>query len=215
MTEMMQKKHNEMLERLKFVPNINNNNMNITPFHVQSAFKVIDEIFLDSYFEKNYKNRFCFDVSNRMTSSGANISTSNLCNFKIKVSNILIRHAYITPESKRIVNGILCENRVHALCNLIQHEMVHAIEYIKYHKSGHNKRFLNLANVLFGHTEMYHQLHFEPGQNEEFKIGDKVMFYFRNKKEEGQIIRITKRATVKTNKNSKWYVPLTNLKKID
>ena len=110
---------------------------------------------------------------------------------------------------------------------VLEHEICHAIEFIYYYESNcKGDRFKTISNNLFGHTSSYHQLptHKELAREKYgLRIGDKISFIFADKKLNGVIYGINKRATIMVqdkngqyadkqgNRYVKYYVPLNNI----
>ena len=201
----------------ELIPEVNTPARPLMKKDVETVFQVIDEVYLNNFFKQNYLNQFCFKTSNRMTASGANIRTSNMCEFTITVSNVILGKAYNQIENlPKTVNGLDCVDRLSALVRVVEHEIGHAIEFINYGKSGHGRRFKDLVNNTFGHTDVCHALKREGPVStieQNLSAGDEVKFNHNNQTYQGKITRITKRATIHI-KNRKWYVPLDCLIKV-
>jgi len=129
---------------------------------------------------------------------------------------------YYKVKRDKIVSGINTVDSLEAFQIVLEHELCHLIEFHLYGESSCKRlRFKTMVNNIFGHTEVHHQL---PSQNEiisvdyGFKLGQKVSFIHGNKKYNGFIYKINKRATVMVKdekgtykdregtKYSKWYV---------
>jgi predicted SprT family Zn-dependent metalloprotease len=195
-----------------------------------------DEIFFDNYFKNNYKGKLSFSLSKRMTkSAGKTICPKNIeainqrdLNIEIRISiDFLIQ--YDAVQYNKRVCGIKTNNSLDALQLVFEHELCHVIEFISFHNSNCNKeRFKSIARNLFGHVQSYHELPTYKQiarQNYGFNIGDTVTFEFKDRKLEGVLYRINKRATIMVkdtkgsymdkykNRYTKYYVPLECLKK--
>jgi hypothetical protein len=152
-------------------------------------------------------------------------------NFELIFSIPLLLHAFNENQGKAFeVNGIMCNSPKEALMRVMEHEIVHVLEFIiKGNSSCSKKDFKNISYLLFGHTQTKHAITQEPvtpPEKYDFKIGQEVCFSFDGKNYTGIIHRITKRATVmvkspkgiytdkKGNFYAKFYVPLSMLKKV-
>jgi hypothetical protein len=198
-------------------------------------FNLYDEQFFKGYFSNFFQGILRFSLSKRMNkNAGKTIMLKSLKSRPIQqeVYEIVIavkfffNYEYLDRDKK--VNGIYTFDALNALQLVFEHEICHLVEFYIFKKSScKGSRFKNLANNIFGHTDVYHQL---PTEGEiasdiyGFKTGDKVSFEYEGKSYRGIINRINKRATVmvidskggyidkKGNRYSKWYVPMGNLK---
>lgn len=213
-------------------PNVKNTEIKrIHSNDLRLLFGLYDEVFFDGWFKKCYQGKLKFTLSKRMTkSAGKTICPKNsdpsrpasmLIEVRISVDFIF---SYGVIADKNIVAGIETSSSLEALQIIFEHELVHVIEFIHYQKSNcQQERFRTLARNLFGHTESAHRLA-TPQQIARakmgFNIGDRVSFTYGNKKIDGILYRITRRATVivsdprgtlidqNGNRYIKYYVPL-------
>ena len=200
-------------------------------------FELYDENFFHHWFADNFAGTLGFTFSRRMTrSAGITSCPRNIdparpesMAFQIKIS-IDFLSRYDTIKGNHLVSGIKTRSRLEALQLIFEHELVHVIEFIHFRRSNcKNERFKNIAHSLFGHTESYHHLPTNQ-QVARQKLGiipgDRVSFRYEGKRLEGVLHRINKRATVmvpdrsgdfadtKGQRYSKYYVPLSIIKKI-
>ncbi len=206
--------------------------VDISVVDIKILFNLYDCIFFDKIFE-NYKMNIKFSISSRMTSAAgktlAKTRNGKLVNdFEIRLSKVFFNNLLKTQENREVC-GLKCEDRLMAVMLIIEHEMVHLLEFILYGDSNcSNSRFKILANNIFGHTQSYHKL---PNNREVLKIdknmvlGDMVYFDFKNRKLEGILYKVNKRAVVmvksengqysdkKGTKYEKYYVPLEKLQR--
>ncbi|MBZ9688429.1 hypothetical protein G9F72_019035 [Clostridium estertheticum] len=196
---------------------------------IKILFHLYDEVFFNYYFRDNFKESITFSLSTRMTTAAGKTIYSR----KIKLlqetektyeirMGIKFFFQYYKVDRDKIVSGINTADSLEAFQVVFEHELCHLIEFHLYSESSCKKRrFKTMVNNIFAHTDVYHQL---PSQKEiisldyGFKIGQKVSFTRENKKYNGFIYKINKRATimVKDNKGtykdgegttySKWYV---------
>ena len=192
-------------------------------------FYLYDEVFFLNYFSTNLRETINFSLSTRMTTAAGKTIYSR----KIKLlqesektyeirMGIKFFFQYYKVERDKIVSGIKTVDSLEAFQIVFEHELCHLMEFHLYNESSCKKqRFKTMVNNIFAHTEVHHQL---PSQKEiisvdyGFKIGQKVFFVRENKKYNGFIYKINKRATVMvvdkrgTYKDgegttySKWYV---------
>ena len=96
------------------------------------------------------------------------------------------------------LNGLSAATPQEAFLLVFEHELCHVAEYALFASTGHSKRFLALANGLFGHTKAHHSLPTraqEAAQNG-FRVGDSVAFLHEGCMCCGVITYIGKTATV-------------------
>ena len=205
---------------------------------VKLIFELYDTYFFDNYFKENKViEKMAFDFSKKMTSAGAKlmyykISTQNPIQFRMRISSYLIFNSFKNNSTETInLAGFQTKNRLEALLHVIEHEIIHLIEFLAFNDSSCKKdNFKNLANSIFGHTAFTHQLltgKMEALKEYDLKTGDWVSFSFDGKHYKGIIHRITKRATImaldkngiykdeKGNRFTKYYILLKYLRKLD
>lgn len=197
---------------------------------LRKLFELYDRDFFGGYFTANYKDRLTFAFSNKMTKAGGKLQYSKTKNrYKIVLSVFLLYRSFNGDEREIKVNGIVCQDRLEAAMRIMEHEIVHLLEYVIYGNSSCSKpRFRSISGKLFNHTEVTHQLVTQreiAHSSFDLHIGDKVTFEFEGKILEGMIYRINKRATVmvknkkgqysdtKGNRYEKYYIPLKMLRK--
>lgn len=235
--EIHQKRSRITEEFLKRSPNIHSGTIDrISTEDLRILFELYDELFLNKGLSHGFKGKFRFSLSKRMTkSAGLTLCPRNISSLKPEDVTIEIRigvnffFQYHDLERQKMVSGIQTTDALEALQLVLEHELCHAIEFIYFHQSSCKRaRFKTLANNLFGHTSSYHQL---PTNRElvseklDINVGDEIAFYFEEKELIGRIHAINKRATVmvkdakgnykdnRGNRYTKYYVPLSQLKK--
>ncbi len=210
-----------------------NNNLNqsagiLSQKSIIKLFFLYDKIFFDKQIT-NFKN-ISLKLSRRLTRCAGITSYKKASGDIIITFSIpLLLHAYQNHHDGYLINGIQCKKPYEALMRVMEHELVHVIEFIlKGHSSCSKKDFKQIAYKLFGHTDTKHHIY----KNTEtindimdINVGDKVFFEFNKQLFHGTINRITRRATVlvpnqkglfkdsQGNRFSKYYVPLRLLKK--
>lgn len=198
-------------------------------------FFLYDEVFFNHWFSSSFKGRFRFSLSRRMTrSAGMTVCPKNIMAMRpesvvieIKISPDMILN-YGTLEDSTMVAGKHAESSLEALQLVLEHEIIHAIEFIAYGRSSCKaSRFKTMANNIFGHTESTHSLA-TPGriacEDLGIRIGSRVVFTYEGKSLSGIVSNVNKRATVmvsdkrgmwqdsKGKSYSKYYVPLSALR---
>jgi hypothetical protein len=170
-----------------------------------------------------------FELSGRLTRSAGKTAyyRSPARRFLIGVSTTLLFGCFTDNDHRSIVcSGIVCHDRLDALLRVMEHELVHLIEFLLWEKSScARSRFHSISLRAFAHTENVHsmitpverarqQLGIAPGVN--------VSFVVEGERLTGVVNRVTKRATVLVEgddgrlysdgkKYLKYYVPLTML----
>jgi len=218
--------HKKMIECSEFIDDGNFNS--IAPADVKLMFELYDEIFLGNYFSENHPDRIMFKLSRRMTRSGGKTEyQSNRDIYAITISSTLLFQSFNGEGMDIILCGIICKDRLEAAMVIMEHEIVHLIEYVLYGDTNcSSRRYLSLGSRIFGHTDVRHQLvtgREVADKGYGLKVGDRVSFEFQGEIRKGVISRITKRATVMvkdpngfykdlSGKNyTKYYIPLVHL----
>ncbi|MHB9095064.1 MAG: SprT-like domain-containing protein [Eubacteriales bacterium] len=241
---LMQKSKNILQKRsevsrllMQSSPNINCGDIDtISTADLHLLFQLYDQIFLDNWFKTNFRGKFKFSLSRRMTrSAGQTRCPKNIGQIKPEQLTIEICigvdffFQYNLVEGNKAVGGITTANSLEALQLVFEHELCHAIEHICFGKSNCSAdRFKSIAGNLFGHTGEFHSLPTNrqiASQKMGLKPGDTVSFSFKGNKLHGILYRINKRAIVMVNYKQgqfadkqgnrylKYYVPLNILEK--
>lgn len=194
---------------------------------LELMFRLYDEYFFDRFFKSRSDLRVRFRVSRRMTSSGGKttkLRRNGKVEYEICLSSVLLFNSFQGGQTKAVVNGVECFSRLEAALRIMEHEIIHLLEMIIYNESSCGKsRFKQIAGNLFGHRDVKHQLR-TPVETARkvlnIKSGDYVKFKFQDVTKRGQVIRITRRATVMVKdcrgqyadaegrRFAKYYVPL-------
>jgi hypothetical protein len=167
---------------------------------IERLFLLYDEYYFDGYIRSYMGRNIRFRVSRRMTrSAGKTLFNAADRSCEITVSLPLISDAFRNGRTEVKINGLPTRSRTEALMSVMEHELVHLLEFMLFGRSScRGKRFRAIAFGLFGHRDIYHELcHSEsPQVGYSFRPGDRVIFRYRNVSRKGIISRITKRATV-------------------
>jgi len=189
-----------------------------------------DHYFFDSYFRENYRDKIAFRLSQRMTKTGGSCKYLKRSKaYIITLSMTLIFQTFMDVQREIVVNGITCNDRLEATMRILEHEIIHLLEFILYGSSSCSKpQFKTLSYNIFSHTAVTHELVTQAERaykSLNLKVGDDVEFKYDEQKLQGTISRITKRATVMVknasgqysdkygNRYLKFLVPLSWLKK--
>lgn len=226
-------KRNEIARRfVSLSPNIKGPDIDrIAPSDLQLLFSLYDEVFLNGHFSADYKGKITFSLSGRLRkSAGKTICPRSIERIKPADLTLEIRigTAFLFQFNEincaKSVAGIPAGSALEALQLVLEHELCHVLEFITYHRSScGQKRFKTLAFNLFAHTTSTHQLPTGRQIAEQkygLRIGDTVKFSHENRKYEGILYRVNKRAAVMVrdrkgtyrdrqgNRYSCYYVPL-------
>lgn len=199
-------------------------------------FACYDQVFFENWFKESFPGTLQFSFSRRMTKSAGKTyfpkdadpaRPENLV-IQVKISIDMI-FAYGAVENSNRVGGITTRNSLEALQVVLEHELIHVIEFINFQQSSCSKnRFKTMASCLFGHTESFHCLPTSQQiarQKLGLTVGDRVVFSVEGKTMEGLLYAVHKRAVVMvpdkqgayTDKRGQWYtkyyVPLSILKR--
>lgn len=209
----------------------------IGDYDLELLYDYYDEIFFDNWFKENFKGIMMLNFSRRLTKSAGmtkcpkNISQIPEWQTKLQINmGIDFFFKFDHLEENKYACGIECKSSLEALQIILEHELLHAHEYILHHESNCKKdRFKHTAKNMFGHTQSHHSL---PSNSRIIRekygifVGDKVRFKFKNKRLTGVVTRINKRATVMVlnpdgqyvdqhgNKYVKYFVPANCLDKV-
>lgn len=203
---------------------------------LRSAFDFIDLVYFQGEFRSYFSGgrKISFRFSSKMSRSGGTTRVSRgRDKYEIALSSHLLFNCFKDDNSRDItVNGISCEDRLDAMLLVLEHEMIHTWEFMKWNDSSCSGfRFQSLARSIFGHQKFTHQMitNREIAAKQGIRVGSRVRFEIKGRVFKGRVNRITKRATVlvpahPSEKNArlykdykyyrKFYVPLKDLELI-
>lgn len=217
----------------------------------QANFDAIRELSLAKLFDaydELYFNGACraalagaslgFHLSKRMTRSGGQTTFRKVGlkqgrtvrEYRISVSlPILWQNFHADAHRQVTVAGLACSDRLEALQRILEHELVHLIEFLLWeHSNCSAGRFQKIAAGNFRHSDHRHGLITSrevARAKYGITVGTAVMFQFEGARYRGIVNRITKRATVLVEdprgeayddgkRYRKFYVPLSQLQRI-
>ena len=182
----------------------------IHPTDIELLFNLYDEQFFDGACRESLGEApLSFRLSKRMTQAAGKATrfqrrdrrTKRVrTEFEIAISTTLLFQTFADVDRPIVMSGIECQNRLEALQRVLEHELVHLIEFVIWHNSScSGSRFHSIANRFFSHTEHTHQL-ITPTERAFTKFGvqpgSRVSFRLDGRHYVGIVNRITKRATV-------------------
>ena len=202
----------------------------IHPDDLALLFDAYDARFLNGAIRRRLGERgVAFRLSSRMTRAGGKTTRrrrpDGTDDYEIAVSTSILFDAFTPGDPEVTVAGLPCANRLEALQRIMEHEIVHLVEFLRTGTSNCSAQpFRDAARRLFGHRSHTHQLftRVERAARRGIVVGSLVAFDFRGERLTGRVNRITKRATVLVENPSgdrysdgrryeKYYVPLSGL----
>ena len=173
-----------------------------------------------------------FRLSSRMTRAGGKTTLlrgpDGTPRFEIAVATSILFDGFADGDPEVSVGGVACRHRLDALQRLFEHELIHLAEWLCWDESHcGRKRFQDIAARLFLHRAHTHQLitRSERAAAMGISVGALVTFRYREKRLQGRVNRVTKRATVLVEdpEGTRWsdgrryvryYVPLGGLRPV-
>ena len=195
--------HDAVLERPVYI-----RVANFTAIHVQDVeylFNEYDSRFLQNTCRKALNGeRITFTLSSRMTSTGGKTSRifvrpTAQVKYGIAIASGMLFDSFGTNDRPITVGGIECRDRLEALQQIFEHELVHLVEFLCWQTSNcAAPRFQSIARRLFLHESHTHDLitRRERAADSGIRVGSRVSFEFEGRQLTGRVNRITKRATV-------------------
>ena len=165
----------------------------------QMMLRLYDDRFFSRFLSRAYRE-LSVTLSSRLTSSAgkfvyARSTVRRMQHAEIRMSSDFL---YRLQQGPFQLNGLSVATPQEAFLVVFEHELCHALETALYGSTGHSKRFLALANGLFGHTDTRHAL---PTRREDaaqngLTVGSHVCFPFEGHMLCGLLTYIGKTATV-------------------
>ena len=170
-----------------------------------------------------------FRLSSRMTRAGGKttrrVRTDGTVDYEIAISTEILFNGFADGDPPVSVAGIPCANRLEALQRILEHEIVHLVEFLGTGESNCGADpFQELAHRLFRHRNHTHTLitRVERAAQRGIHVGSRVAFLYRGERLAGRVNRVIKRATVLVEdprgerysdgrRYQKYYVPLARL----
>ncbi len=218
-------------ELLKHSPYVRTRNFRkVHPDDLAFLFDAYDRQFLSGFvWRRLARDQLAFRLSSRMTSAGGKTlrraGPNGNVDYEIAISSFMLFDGFGKDDPVVKVCGLPCADRLEALQRIMEHEIVHLVEFIGTGRSNcRGQPFQALARGLFLHRTSTHQLFTrrQRAAQDGILVGSPVAFQYRAKTLTGRVNRITKRATVLVADPSgdrysdggrylKYYVPLSEL----
>lgn len=158
-----------------------------------------DDAFLSGYLLRTF-GELRVTLSPRLISSAGKFLYSRSARKRLGQAEIRMSGDFLTRLDRDPfeLNGLTVATPQEAFLVVFEHELCHALETALYGSTGHSRRFLALANGLFGHTATRHSL---PTRRQEAAehglcIGQCAQFLYQGTTLTGIITYIGKTATV-------------------
>lgn len=120
--------------------------------------------------------------------------------YEIAIASRMLFMNFGDVDRPVVVCGLECSDRLSAMQRIMEHEIVHLIEFLKWDRSSCSaRRFQTMTSRIFGHTEHTHDLvtpREQAAMEHGIRVGDLVRFEFDGLGHVGQVNRIHHRATV-------------------
>ena len=193
---------------------------------LQMMFSLYDDIFFGGFLARFY-GQLPVTLSPRLISAAGKFvytRASAPVKAEIRLSGDFL---FRLTDGPFLLNGLNVATAQEAFLVVFEHELCHAAEFALYGATGHSKRFLALANMLFGHTDLRHSLPTRRSEAAEngLLVGSLASFPFEGRRLTGIVSYIGKTATVmvpdalggyhdgRGRRFAKYRVPLTLLKR--
>jgi hypothetical protein len=176
----------------------------IDPRDVEFLFDAYDSRFLDGLCRPALAGRrLTWKLSGLLTRSGG--ITKHIrhrggeVSFEIMIASAMLFEGFREGSGPASVAGVECHTRVDALQRIVEHELIHLLEFLCWDTSNCSKpRFQEIASRLFLHRAHTHSLMTRRVQAAKLGIrrGSLVMFHFQGRPVVGRVARVSRRATV-------------------
>ena len=171
----------------------------LNPCTLSAALDGYDRLFLNGYLARAY-GQINVTLSSRLTSSAGKFIYMRNPAIRLEKAEIRMSSDFLfrLNDGPFTLNGLTVATPQEAFLVVFEHELCHALETALYGSTGHSKRFLSLANGLFGHTQTRHSLptRMQEAAQNGLSVGTRVSFPYEGKQLTGRITYIGKSATV-------------------
>jgi hypothetical protein len=176
---------------------------------VIELFEAYDGVFFDGKIRGALAGRpLTFRLARRATSRGGSLHRFRRTTpapgmasewFEMTVSTSLLFDSFGADGRPVRIGGRECVDRLDALQRIVEHEIIHLVEYLRWGQSScAGARFRWLVRAVFGHTQADHTLVTPRERAAAGGVvrGRRVAFLFDGNRYEGIVTRVTRRATV-------------------
>ena len=171
----------------------------ILPSTLDEMLRLYDELFLGGFLSQAYGS-LRVTLSTRLTSAAGKFLYSRTRSRRVQDAEIRMSGDVLfrLNEGPFLLNGLNVSTAQEAFLVVFEHELCHALETALFGATGHSKRFLTLANGLFGHTATTHSLPTRRAEaaQDGLLVGMRAAFPYQGRTLSGQITYIGKTATV-------------------
>ena len=149
-----------------------------------------------------------FRDSSRMTRAGGKTirherrghDGKKTISYEISVASRLLFLTFGDVDRPVTIGGMICKNRFEALQRIMEHEIIHLIEFLEWSESSCNQtRFKQLVCNIFGHRDVRHDLvvpEEHAAHEHDVHVGAMAAFDFKGQRLIGRVNRINRRATI-------------------
>ncbi len=128
-------------------------------------FDLYDRHFFDHAFNRYLvpPNKFDVKFTTHATTTAGYCKRTG-CEYSIEINKSIFTDKLFTgAERYHAANGVVCRTKLDCLQLVMEHEMIHLLQYIwrqcgNSKQRAHGKEFKRLAKAIFGHTETKHEL---------------------------------------------------------
>ena len=161
--------------------------------------KRYDELFLDHFLEQTYGKRLTSSLSGRLTiSAGKFIYPKRMTSSPSGEIRMSIDFLSRLRNEEYHLNGLTTHGPQESFLVVLEHEIVHAIEYGITGNTGHSSIFQSIAWNLFKHTETTHNLPTRATDAAKIGlvVGKSVSFDYKGKRLTGTVSYVGKTVSV-------------------
>jgi hypothetical protein len=134
---------------------------------LRELFDLYDRHFFDNAFNRYLvpPNKFEVKFTTHATTTAGFCSRTG-CDYYISINKSIFTDRLFTGAAQHFhaANGLVCRTKLDCLQLVMEHEMIHLVQFIWHHQCGnskqraHGREFKRLAKNIFGHTETKHEL---------------------------------------------------------
>ena len=161
--------------------------------------KRYDELFLDHFLERTYGKRLTSSLSGRLTVSAGKFiyprRATSPPSGEIRMSSDFLGRL---ADEEYHLNGVTVRGPQESFLVVLEHEIVHAIEYGIWGNTGHSPVFQSIAFNLFKHTQTRHNLptRVSDAAKVGLAVGKRVAFDYKGRRLTGVVSYIGKTVSV-------------------